>query len=213
MKKSVGIIIFCFVIILIISLFGIGITGYITKENIIISISPQGELNNNAGHISVFTSEKAKCMYNLGDKMGVAFKYYSVMAVTNSNKHTQLIKDLDAGEYELSIKCTDNNGFSHRKDVDLEVIIPEECKRYCQYADDCDEYASDGCGLVCKRDTGGINCGDGLVCKDSFCVEKEKPSEIVVENIVNEEELPVVVVEKKENILDRIFGFFKNLFK
>lgn len=212
MQKIGALLLVCFGILLLFGLFSgfDAITGQITKENIITSISPQGEINTKAVQISVLTSEKANCMYNLGIKDVIGFKYYITMTVTGEFQHIQLLNDLKDGSYEVSIKCTDRNNYYYRKDVDLIVKLPNECVRYCEYINNCDEYASDGCGLVCKRDTDGVNCGEGKVCKDSSCIIKEAEKPVVVEKPVAVEE---PVVEKSGSILNRILSFLRGLFR
>lgn len=218
MKRVIYGALICFAFIFLIGLFSVGsltsLTGQITQENIIVSISPQGEYNNKALHIEVLTSEKAKCMYNLGTKNTVALKYFDVMTVTGGFKHSQLLKDLKDNEYDLSIKCTDEGDFAYTRDVDLIIKLPEECIPYCEYVDDCTIQASDGCGSFCKRETNGRNCGEGLVCNEGSCITEEKPSEeaaeettIIIENV----ELSPAAEEHK-TLSELFWEFLKGLF-
>ena len=215
MKKSVVIILSVFAVILILILFSgfNSFTGRITKENIIISVSPQGEVNNDVFTIRVITTEKANCMYNLGIKNNVAFRYYIPMTVTGETSHSQLLKDLNEEDYNLGIKCTDSNNFAHTKDFDITIKIPETCVVYCEYTDNCDEYAVDGCGNLCKRDTDGIPCGENKACNDGFCIIKE--ADKIAAEEAKEEAAPVeqpVVIKKPGGFLNNLLSFLRGIF-
>lgn len=210
MKRTILFVLFLFLAVILLSFLNVdfytNVTGKATSNTFISSVKPSGDINTRAFDVLVSTTINTNCSYALSLKNAIGYKYFQPMEMSGYLEHKQLLKDLKDGEYDINIKCSDENGMTQTSTSSIKIALPSNCVVYCQYKGKCDEVAEDSCGNLCKRDTTGVECGENKVCKDSVCLEKseEKPFIKVIE------EEPAVVQEA--GLFDKLVLWLKELF-